>query len=160
MAASSLKDDKGVLPEHVDPTYSPTRDSHDIVNVQGGDLLDLESVDPVLNAKMKMVNDAIDEIGFTRYQAKLFVLNGFGYVHVYFCRGGQSGSITCAGSQHRMLRHLLQQSSRLVVLSHSRPSCVARRICLKSYSSLTASQLRSRLSDPAPPVHRCHLCGL
>jgi hypothetical protein len=78
MASSSLKDDKSVLPEHVDPRRSPTRDSHDIVNVQGGDLLDLESVDPVLNAKMKMVNDAIDEIGFTRYQAKLFVLNGFG----------------------------------------------------------------------------------
>lgn len=78
MASSSLKDDKGVLPEHVDPTHSPTRDSHDIVSVQGGDLLNLESVDPVLNAKMKMVNDAIDEIGFTRYQAKLFVLNGFG----------------------------------------------------------------------------------
>lgn len=80
MTSSSLKDDKGV---HVDPRHSPTRDSHDIVNVQGGDLLDLESVDPVLNAKMKMVNDAIDEIGFTRYQAKLFVLNGFGYVAMY-----------------------------------------------------------------------------
>lgn len=78
MASASLKDDKGVLPEHVDPGHSPTRDYHDIVNVQGGDLLDLESVDPVLNAKMKLVNDTIDEIGFTRYQAKLFVLNGFG----------------------------------------------------------------------------------
>ena len=89
MASSSLKDDKGVLPEHVDPRHSPARDSHDIVNVQGGDLLDLESVDPVLNAKMKLVNDTIDEIGFTPYQAKLFVLNGFGYViHVYSCRGG------------------------------------------------------------------------
>jgi hypothetical protein len=89
MASSSLKDDKGVLPEHVNSSYPPTRDSHDIVNVQGGDLLDLESVDPVLNAKMKLVNDTIDEIGFTPYQAKLFVLNGFGYViHVYFCSGG------------------------------------------------------------------------
>lgn len=89
MASSSLKDDKGVLPEHVNPSYSPARDSHDIVNVQGGDLLDLESVDPVLNAKMRLVNDTIDEIGFTPYQAKLFVLNGFGYViHVYSCRGG------------------------------------------------------------------------
>jgi len=109
MASSQLKDDKGVLPEHVDPSYSPTRDSHDIVNVQGGDLLDLESVDPVLNAKMKMVNDAIDEIGFTRYQAKLFVLNGFGYViYVYlFCGGldnvmeclAQEVSVTCCSGQ-------------------------------------------------------------
>jgi hypothetical protein len=84
MASSQLKDDKARLPGHVDPNYSPTRDSHDIVNVQGGDLLDLESVDPVLNAKMKLVNDTIDEIGFTGYQAKLFVLNGFGYV-IYLC---------------------------------------------------------------------------
>ncbi|KAK5000688.1 Filamentous Growth Regulator [Elasticomyces elasticus] len=44
-----------------------------------GDLLGLEHTDPVLNAKMHLVNDAIDEIGFTGYQAKLFVLNGFGY---------------------------------------------------------------------------------
>jgi hypothetical protein len=107
MASSSLKDDKGVLPEHVNPTYSPTRDSHDIVNVQGGDLLDLESVDPVLNAKMKLVNDTIDEIGFTPYQAKLFVLNGFGYVtNVYFCGGGRCDSIHAGGSQRAVLLHL------------------------------------------------------
>jgi len=103
MASSSIKDDKGVLPEHVDPSHSPSRDYHDIVNVQGGDLLDLESVDPVLNAKMKLVNDTIDEIGFTRYQAKLFVLNGFGYViHVYFCCGGQCDSM--AGARRSALR--------------------------------------------------------
>jgi hypothetical protein len=80
MASPQLKDDKMGLPPHIDSNQSPTRDSHEIVNVQGGDLLNLESVDPVLNAKMKLVNDAIDEIGFTGYQAKLFVLNGFGYV--------------------------------------------------------------------------------
>jgi hypothetical protein len=33
---------------------------------------------------MRLVNDAIDEIGFTGYQAKLFVLNGFGYVNAVF----------------------------------------------------------------------------
>ncbi len=49
------------------------------VSVQKGDLLSLEHVDPVLNAKMHLVNDAIDEIGFTTYQMKLFFLNGFGY---------------------------------------------------------------------------------
>lgn len=77
MASSPLKDDKSALPEHVAPTGSSTQDEHEIVTVQK-DLLDLESVDPVLNAKMRLVNDAIDEIGFTGYQAKLFVLNGFG----------------------------------------------------------------------------------
>ncbi|KAF2097501.1 MFS general substrate transporter [Rhizodiscina lignyota] len=43
------------------------------------DVLGLEHTDPVLNAKMHLVNNAIDEIGFTMYQAKLFCLNGFGY---------------------------------------------------------------------------------
>lgn len=44
-----------------------------------GDILSQEHTDPVLNAKMHLVNNAIDEIGFTGYHAKLFVLNGFGY---------------------------------------------------------------------------------
>ncbi|KAF2397251.1 membrane transporter [Trichodelitschia bisporula] len=45
----------------------------------GADLLSRESLDPVLNAKIHLINDAIDEIGFTPYHAKLFCLNGFGY---------------------------------------------------------------------------------
>jgi len=44
-----------------------------------GDLLSQEHTDPVLNAKMHLVNDTIDEIGWTNYQLKLFFLNGFGY---------------------------------------------------------------------------------
>ncbi|PNS20636.1 hypothetical protein CAC42_363 [Sphaceloma murrayae] len=43
------------------------------------DLLSLEHTDPVLNAKMNLINNAIDEIGFTPYHWKLFCLNGFGY---------------------------------------------------------------------------------
>lgn len=39
----------------------------------------LQSLDPALDAKMHLVNDAIDEIGLTPYHWKLFVLNGFGY---------------------------------------------------------------------------------
>lgn len=35
--------------------------------------------DEALSAKMTLVNSAIDEIGFTKYQLKLFFLNGFGY---------------------------------------------------------------------------------
>lgn len=35
--------------------------------------------DQVLALKMQHVNRAIDEIGFTSYQMKLFFLNGFGY---------------------------------------------------------------------------------
>ncbi|KAF2007380.1 MFS general substrate transporter [Amniculicola lignicola CBS 123094] len=55
------------------------RSSDDGVSVGKGDILSLEHTDPVLNAKMHLVNDAIDEIGFTPYHWKLFVLNGFGY---------------------------------------------------------------------------------
>lgn len=44
-----------------------------------GDLsLDMEE-NRVLALKLRHVNDAIDEIGFTKYQLKLFFLNGFGY---------------------------------------------------------------------------------
>lgn len=52
-------------------------------SLEKGDVLGLEHTDPVLNAKMHLVNDAIDEIGFTIYQAKLFCLNGFGLVDFY-----------------------------------------------------------------------------
>lgn len=76
MASSPTKDDKSAAPVAV-PSQAP-HDDVDDVSLQKGDLLDLESIDPVLNAKMRLVNDAIDEIGFTGYQAKLFVLNGFG----------------------------------------------------------------------------------
>ncbi|KAE8824728.1 hypothetical protein PTNB85_09492 [Pyrenophora teres f. teres] len=40
------------------------------------DILQLEHTDPILNAKMHLVNNAIDEAS---EQAHLFVLNGFGY---------------------------------------------------------------------------------
>ncbi|KAF5561558.1 synaptic vesicle transporter SV2 [Fusarium phyllophilum] len=43
------------------------------------DLLDLQDLDPAFNQKMRLVNDAIDEIGWTPYHLKLFFLNGFGY---------------------------------------------------------------------------------
>ncbi|KAJ5161381.1 hypothetical protein N7492_006773 [Penicillium capsulatum] len=50
-------------------------------SIQNGDndLLGDEKVDQVLAAKMVLVNDAIDEIGFTPHHWKLFCLNGFGY---------------------------------------------------------------------------------
>ncbi|KXS96862.1 hypothetical protein AC578_7418 [Pseudocercospora eumusae] len=65
----------------VAPTYHTTPDGRnsDEFSIGKGDLLALEDVDPVLNAKMHLVNNAIDQIGMTPYQWKLFVLNGFGY---------------------------------------------------------------------------------
>lgn len=50
----------------------------DASSLRKGDLLNLEGVDPALNEKMYLVNNAIDQIGFTPYQMKLFILNGFG----------------------------------------------------------------------------------
>lgn len=59
------------------PAYD--NDLSDELSLAKGDLLSLESLDPVLNAKMHLINNAIDEIGMTGYQWRLFCLNGFGY---------------------------------------------------------------------------------
>lgn len=88
MAATTVygDDDKtkgGVLEAHLSSgsrAYeSTTGRSEDEYGLDKSDLLALEDVDPVLNKKMHLVNNAIDEIGMTGYQWKLFVLNGFGY---------------------------------------------------------------------------------
>ena len=42
------------------------------------EVFDVNKIDPVL-AKMALVNDAIEAIGMTPFQWKLFFLNGFGY---------------------------------------------------------------------------------
>jgi hypothetical protein len=43
------------------------------------DLIDLSTLDAVLAAKLKLVNDAQDYMGWTHYQSLLFLLCGFGY---------------------------------------------------------------------------------
>lgn len=43
------------------------------------ELIDTTKIDDVLARKMALVNAAIDEIGMTPFQWKLFFLNGFGY---------------------------------------------------------------------------------
>ncbi|KAL6705877.1 Filamentous Growth Regulator [Coniothyrium glycines] len=70
---AKASDDKRVQDHDVE------NNTDDVGSVGGGDILQLEHTDPVLNAKMHLINDTIDEIGFTGYQWKLFVLNGFGY---------------------------------------------------------------------------------
>jgi len=61
-------------------TPEPDLTNADGSSIAGGsDVLDLQDLDPVLNMKMHLVNNAIDEIGWTPYHWKLFVLNGFGY---------------------------------------------------------------------------------
>ncbi|RMY25559.1 hypothetical protein D0867_00646 [Hortaea werneckii] len=60
-------------------TSIPSHNASDEISMQKGDILGQESTDPVLNAKMHLVNNAIDEIGMTPYTWRLFCLNGFGY---------------------------------------------------------------------------------
>jgi hypothetical protein len=43
------------------------------------ELINTYTIDPVLTKKIALVNAAIDEIGMTPFQWKLFFLNGFGY---------------------------------------------------------------------------------
>ncbi|KIW65289.1 hypothetical protein PV04_07560 [Phialophora macrospora] len=48
-------------------------------NTVEGQIFSMNDVDPVLDKKMRLVNNAIDEIGWTGMHMKLFFLNGFGY---------------------------------------------------------------------------------
>ncbi|CAL5873027.1 uncharacterized protein PFLUO_LOCUS7296 [Penicillium psychrofluorescens] len=61
-------------PKHQTPSLSSERS----IGHGEQDLLGSQ-VDEVLAAKMTIVNDTIDEIGFTIHHWKLFCLNGFGY---------------------------------------------------------------------------------
>lgn len=59
-----------------------------ITNVLGGNderaiegqLFSMNAVDPALDSKMRLVNQAINEIGWTNFHLKLFCLTGFGYM--------------------------------------------------------------------------------
>lgn len=67
------------LPPAPPPAYEGRNSNSDEIHTSSRDLLSLESLDPVLDAKMHLINDAIDQIGMTGYQWRLFCLNGFGY---------------------------------------------------------------------------------
>ncbi|KAK1725536.1 major facilitator superfamily transporter [Colletotrichum acutatum] len=58
---------------------APASDIEDTSVSSAKDILENEGEDPVLAMKMHLVNDANDEIGWTNFHWKLFVLNGFGY---------------------------------------------------------------------------------
>jgi hypothetical protein len=79
----ALGHNNGFDEKKVGDNVDPERASLETSSLGKTDLLGAENVDPVLSAKMHLVNDAIDEIGFTPYQAKLFCLNGFGCVRSF-----------------------------------------------------------------------------
>ncbi|KAK5658676.1 hypothetical protein OQA88_2072 [Cercophora sp. LCS_1] len=58
---------------------SPMPRASEESSLNGEDILALQDLDPAMNRKMHLVNNAIDEIGWTPYHTKLFFLNGFGY---------------------------------------------------------------------------------
>lgn len=96
MASSS-----GSKLEHddIEKTQTPTAvgetdDTSDDISFSR-DVYDSSRVDPVLAKKMALINAAIDEIGMTPFQWKLFVFNGFGYAvdSVRSCTGFQYHSL-------------------------------------------------------------------
>lgn len=57
----------------------PFQDPYDESLSNGGvDMAELDQSDVIMQRKMKLINDALDEIGFTWYHFKLFCLNGMG----------------------------------------------------------------------------------
>ncbi|KAL8363501.1 hypothetical protein RB601_009324 [Gaeumannomyces tritici] len=58
---------------------APGADGVEDLSLKGDDILSQNDLDPALNMKMHLINNAIDQIGWTPYHMKLFVLNGFGY---------------------------------------------------------------------------------
>lgn len=61
-----------------DPTSYDTSSTTDSIDLHN-ELIDTSKIDDVLTRKMALVNAAIDEIGMTPFQWKLFFLNGYGY---------------------------------------------------------------------------------
>jgi hypothetical protein len=53
--------------------------SDDDSSLEVKEVFDVQIFDPVLAKKMALVNKAIDDIGMTDLQWKMFFLNGFGY---------------------------------------------------------------------------------
>jgi hypothetical protein len=62
----------------VHDSYDHTLSDEDSIDLRK-EIYDTSAIDPVLTKKMVLTNNAIDEIGMTPWQWKLFCLNGFGY---------------------------------------------------------------------------------
>ena len=78
----ATKDAKIAIPVNIrEPNLSDDVSSDSVKEV-----FDIEAIDPILSKKMALVNKAIDEIGMTSFQWKMFFLNGFGYAVDSVCR--------------------------------------------------------------------------
>jgi sugar phosphate permease len=71
---------ESTAPAKTEPVIKQNTSDDDSGNVSlGNEVFDQSAIDPALAKKMALVNNAIDEIGMTPFQWKLFFLNGFGY---------------------------------------------------------------------------------
>ena len=66
---------EGPSPPGQSPQYDTDGTSSDSVK----EVFSVDRIDPVLQRKMALVNESIDNIGMAGFQWKMFVLNGFGY---------------------------------------------------------------------------------
>lgn len=69
------KDTKHAFSSEVDEHAMSSDSSIDLRK----EVFDATKIDPGLAQKMALINEAIEEIGMTPFQWKLFFLNGFGY---------------------------------------------------------------------------------
>lgn len=80
--SSSDKNDEGATKEAHDDKAANVQEpniSDDSSSDSVKEVFDVEEIDPVLSKKRALVNKAIDEIGMTNFQWKMFFFNGFGY---------------------------------------------------------------------------------
>lgn len=76
-STSPLEADKHAVVSEVHTDKSP-ESSDSGIDLQK-EVFDATQIDPVLAKKMALVNEAIEQIGMTPFQWKVFFLNGFGY---------------------------------------------------------------------------------
>lgn len=78
--AASSRSNKSVVPDNNEKSTAVVDSQYEAASTSSNsDVFDIKAIDPVLSRKMALVNTAIDEIGMTSFQWKLFWLNGFGY---------------------------------------------------------------------------------
>jgi hypothetical protein len=76
---SSLTDEKDTAPASKDVQVQERNDEDSSSDHSIKEVFDVEAIDPILARKMALINSAIEEIGMTGFQWKMFYLNGFGY---------------------------------------------------------------------------------
>lgn len=80
--SSSDKSDRGATKEAYDEKEAVPVDVQDPNTFDEDsvkEVFDVEAIDLVLSKKMQLANKALDDIGMTNFQWKMFSLNGFGY---------------------------------------------------------------------------------